>query len=179
MGNVENYVFHYTGKLNQSYVMITEDTREAVYEAVCEKIKLFSDTPYVFHNIITGKSENRMISHTVTTSMAINSISGNLTSSFDVDKQPVWNVFEEMGYGFHIGLRGIAVNYEITHNGEVVGSVIMAGTGAMNPKYSDSAVGKMPAKGIFRVNCAKEDIEGAFMLCFALSRTDLALDQLK
>lgn len=176
--NTENFIFHYTGKMNQSYVMKTEDGT-VVYEAVCDKITLFKDTPYRFCDRIAGTESLKMISHTVTHTVGVESFSGNIDSSFTVDKVHVWEMLAEEGFGYHFHLNGLAVCYDVTYNGEEAGTIQAAGTGTMNPKYKDNPIGQIPANGIFRISCSREFIPGFFMLCFAFSKTELAIKQMK
>ena len=173
-----NYVFHFTGKANQSYVM-KNDQGEIVYEAICEKISLFKDTPYRFCDRITGQETQRMVSHTVTHALKINGFGGNISSSFKLDKQVVWQVLADMGYDFHFRIQGLHACFDLTRDGQPVGTLETAGTGLMNPKYANSPVGKVPTNGIYRVCCSEEDIPGFFLVCFTLAKTEFAMNLLK
>lgn len=175
---MENYVFHYTGKLNQSYVMKREDG-SVVFEAICEKITLFRPTPYRFVDHARGGEEVRMISHTVTRSVGDEGLSAAVSSFFKVDGEKVWSVISRQGYGYAARLRGITIRYDVTRNGQPAGTIEAAGTGVVNPKYKDSKLGQLPANGIYRISCAEEDTAGFFLLCFAFAKTQLAMKQLR
>lgn len=169
------YVFHFTGKMNQSHIMKDTDGH-TVYEAVCGGMSLIKDTAYTFRDGLTGAEVEHMIGHTVTRSAGFgDNFSANLSSSFTVDKVAVWDTLAEMGYGFSFSLNGLAPHYEVSRWGVPVGFVESAGTGLMNPKYKDNPIGKMPTRGIYRVSCRRSDIPGFFLICFALSRTDETL----
>ena len=172
----EDFAFHFTGKLNQDHIM-KDSYGNAVYEALCSGISLIKDTEYNFVDRLSGEETKKMIGHTKSNSIGNgNGISVNISSSFTVDKVSVWDVLAEMGYGFNFGLNGIVPRYTVSLWGEVVGYVESAGTGLMNPKYKDSAAGKIPAKGIYKAHCRRSDIPGFFLICFALSRTDTSLN---
>lgn len=173
----ENFIFHFTGKLNQSYVMKSEDGT-AVYEAVCEKMSLFKATPYRFVDHTAVRESVKMIGHTTTNSVGFNNFSGAISSSFSVDKEDVWEVLSREGFGYTFRLKGLTICYDVTLNGQLAGTIECAGTGVMNPKYKDSKLGQIPANGIFKVSCCREDIPGFFMLCFAFSKTEIAMKQL-
>lgn len=173
---VEDFVYHFTGKLNQSQIMKSSDGTP-VYEAVCNGVKLIKDTSYTFRDCITNTETEKMIGHTVSHSIGNGAgFEATISSSFTVDQVPVWDVLAGMGYGFRFSLNGIKPHYEVTLWSENIGWVESAGTGAMNPKYADSAIGKMPTRGIYRVHGRRSDIPGLFLICFALSRTDETLN---
>lgn len=167
----EEFVFHFTGKLNQSYVM-KNSYGEAVYEANCNGVKLVKDTEYEFKNCINGTSSTKMISHTITDSYGNGAFGTTVKSAFKIDGENCWDVLADMGYGFDFGLNGIKAHYDVRHHGVDIGYVELGGTGLMNEKYKDNPLGKMPANGIFKIECTKSEIEGMFLICFCLSRTE-------
>lgn len=169
---MEEFVYHFTGKLNQSQIM-KDAAGNPVYEAVCEKITLFKATPFRFCNRLTGEEHLRQIGHTMTCSAGIGeNFSVDLSSSFDIDGKGIWEILTDMGYGFRFSLNGLAAHYDVTRCGKEAGFVELAGTGLMNPKYKDNPLGKIPTKGIYRVQCRRRDVEGMFLICLALTRTE-------
>lgn len=175
-GEKEFFVYHFTGKLNQSQVM-KDSNGNVVYEAVCDGIKLIKDTGYNFIDRLSGEESKKMISHTLSKSIGDgDGFSVNISSSFNVDKVPVWDIIAKMGYGFKFGMNGLTPHYTVQRYGTEVGYIENGGTGLMNPKYKDNPLGKVPTSGIFKVYCSRADIPGFFMICFALSRTDTSLN---
>lgn len=171
----EDFVFHFTGKLNQSYIM--EDRfEEPVYEAICNGIKLFKDTEFEFKNHINGASSTKMIGHAVTTSYGNDSFSTAVKSAFKIDGENCWDVLASMGYGFEFSLNGIKAHYEVKHMGVNIGYAELAGTGAVNKEYENNPLGKLPTNGIFKVNCPRSEVEGMFLVCFCLSKTDTTIN---
>lgn len=171
-GEKETFVYHFAGKLNQDQVM-KDSNGELVYEALCEKVTMMKDTPFHFHDLITGEESRKMISHTITHSAGESEgFHATISSTFKVDGVSVWDVIADMGYSFTFGMHGIACHYEVSRWGENIGYAELGGTGLMNPKYKDNPLGKVPTNGIFKVECRREDIPGLFLICFALSRTE-------
>lgn len=170
----EEFIFHFTGKLNQSYIM-EDKNGEGVYEAVCEKVTLVKDTAFDFRNLKSGKCETKMIGHTVTTSIGDGAFGSNIRSSFTIDGQNNWDYLAAMGYGFDFGLNGIKCHYEVRHHGVNIGSIEIAGMEAVNEKYKNNPLAKMPANGIFRISCQRSEIEGMFLIAFCLSKTEETL----
>lgn len=170
----EEFVFHFTGKLNQDFVM-KNSYGEPVYEAICNGVKLVKDTEYEFKNCVTGATSTKKISHTITNSFANGTISTAVKSAFKIDGKSCWDVIADMGYGFDFGLNGIKAHYDVKHEGVDIGYVELGGTGLMNEKYKDNPLGKVPTNGIFKVECPKSEVEGMFLICFCLSRTEETL----
>lgn len=170
----EEYVFHFTGKLNQSYVMKNK-YKEPVYEANCDGLKLVSNTKYEFKNCKTGEASTKMISHTVTDSYGNGSVSTAVKSSFKIDGESCWDVLADMGYGFDFSLNGIKAHYEVRHHGVNIGYAELGGTGLMNEKYKNNPLGKAPTNGIFKIECPESEIEAMFLICFCITKTEETL----
>lgn len=170
----EEFVFHFTGKLNQSYVM-KNSYGEPVYEANCAGVKLVKDTEFEFKNCVDGSTSTKMISHTVTNSFGNGAFSTAVKSAFNIDGKNCWDVLADMGYGFDFGLNGIKVHYDVRHHGVDIGFIEIGGTGLMDEKYKDNPLGKVPTNGIFKIVCPKSEIEGMFLTCFCITRTEETL----
>lgn len=173
----EDFVFHFTGKANQSHVM--KDANGAVvYEATTEKLLAIKPRPFVFRNCMNGQEETRMVSATVTTSAGGSDISDGMTisSTFKIDGQDVWDLIAADGYGFRFSLHGIAAHYDVKRWQQPAGYAELGGTGLMNPKYKDNPLGKAPTNGIFKVHCKRSDVPGFFLICFAISHTEMTIE---
>lgn len=172
---LQDYIFHFTGKMNQSYVMKDKFGKE-VYCAICNGIKLIKDTDFEFKNSMTGAAQLKKIGHTVTLSMSSGSpFGGSISSAFTIDGKNCWDILADMGYGFDFSLKGLKGHYAVKHYGVSVGDIEAAGTEVLNEKYEGNALAKMPAQGIFRLSCSPSEIEGFFMICFCLARTENTL----
>lgn len=171
----QDYVFHFTGKMNQSFIMENEDGMP-VYEAVCGGVTLVKDTDFDFRNLLTGESQSKKIGHTITSSVGSGSdASINVSSAFKIDRVNCWDVLAEMGYGFSFSLKGLKCHYEITRYGAYIGYAETAGTEVLNAKYENNPLGKIPTNGIFRISCKPSEIEGVFLICFCLSKTEMTI----
>lgn len=166
-----DYVFHFTGKLNQSYIM-ESSTGSPIYEALCDGVTLVKDTKYEFKNHITGNSETKMISHTVSHSYGSEGLGMTISSAFNIDGQNCWDVLASKGYGFDFSLNGVKAHYEVKHMGVNIGYVELGGTALYNEKYENNPLGKIPTNGIFKVNCPASEVEEMFLICFCLSKTE-------
>ena len=173
-----SYVFHFTGKLNQSYVM-EKPYGDAVYRAECAGISIFRDTTYTFVNCLTGIQEVKKIGKTVTTSVGDgNGFGVTITSSFKIDKVSVWDIIADMGYGFEFRLNGLCAHYDIYKNDELAGYVELGGSGLYKEQYKDSKLGHVPTNGIFKVECGENEIPAFFLICFAITRTEMAMNNM-
>lgn len=171
----EEYVFHFTGHLNQDYVMKNK-FGEPVYEAVCNGIKLVKDTEFEFRNIVTGETSTKKIGHTTTQTYGNGSFNIPLKSSFKIDGNNCWDVLAQMGYGFEFSLNGIKAHYEVNHHGVNIGYAELGGTCLVDKKHENNPLAKAPTNGIFKVSCPKSEIEGMFLICFCITKTDLTIN---
>lgn len=178
MKEYETYIFHYCGKLNQNYVL--KDLQgNILYEAICEKIRLFKDTPYLFCDHLNNYNTRKMISHTITHSVNFNGFSDTIKSSFKVDNEEIWQLLCDMGYDFHFQLNGLHVHFDMLKDNEAIGYIETGGTELIDAKYANSPLGKIPSGNIYKISCEKENIPGFFLMCFALAKTELSLELLK
>lgn len=176
MNTLNNYVFHFTGKLNQSYIM-EEPYGAPVYKADCAGISLFKDTTFTFINCLTGSEETKKVGKTTTVSFGNGlGFSTNITSGFNIDKISVWDMIADMGYDFTFRLNGLCAHFDIFRDGQFIGYAELGGSGLYKEQYKDSKLGQIPTNGIFKVECAEPDIPGVFLICFALSKTEMALN---
>lgn len=173
---LNQYVFHFTGKLNQSYVM-EKPYSEAVYKADCAGLTLFKDTTFYFRNCLTGSEEEKKVGKTITRSIGAEEFfSFDVSSYFTIDKVPVWDILRDMGLDFEFSMKGICPHYDIYKHGEYIGYAELGGTGLFMEKYKNNKLGQFPSNGIFKVECAEEDIPEVFLACFTLSRTVSTID---
>ena len=172
----QDYIFHYTGTLNQSFVMKDAFGGE-VFRADCDGIQLFKATDYDFVNLQTGEHAARKIGHTVTVTTGNGSVLfPAMSSSFKIDGRDCWSFLADLGYTMEFSLKGLRCHYEVKHLGVSVGSVETAGTEILNEKYAGNPLAKLPAKGLYRVSCRPGEAEGFFLICFCLSKTEATVE---
>ena len=174
----KEYYFHWTGKLNQSYVLETME-REAVYEAICDHIGVFTPYRYTFANRLSGTSTEHKVSHTVTSSYGrdignVNiSFSDMSSSRFKVDGVNNWDHLSSLGYSIEPERSGIKLNFNILRGGAAVAYLEAAGVNILKDGAESKLGEKLPGTGLFKVSCRESDIEGVFFACFCLSRIEL------
>ncbi len=171
----EPYVIHFTGRMNQDYIMKDAD-QAPVFEALCEKVQLVKDTAYDFVDHTNGTTVRRMVGHTLTRSIGAGegfTFRMPITSGFNLDGVYVWDYLAEQGYGFDFSMRGLSCVFSVKHWGVPVGEIVTAGSGVMNEKYKDNPLGKVPANGIYTVSCRPSEAEMIFLIAFTLARVEL------
>lgn len=167
----EEYYFHWTGKLNQSYVMETP-SRTPVYEAICQKVRFFRPTEYRFQDHRTGSSRTHMISHTVTVRYSSGGFSVPDSSTFKIDGENNWAYLARNGYTLEPRREGIRLNFDLLRYGIPVAVLEAAGTNLLRDDESQRKLGDLPAPGVYRVRCKESDLEMVFMACFSASRVE-------
>ncbi len=168
----QDYTWHFTGKLNQSYVM--EDAFGAeVYRADCEKLQLIKDTAYDFSDLRTGETFRKMVSHTLTLSEGLPggfNLQVPISSVFKLDGVKCWDYLAQLGYGFDFSLRGLTACYDVKHYGVPVAHLEEAGSEILKKKYKGNVLGRIPTKGLYRISCRPSDVPAVFMIAFVLNR---------
>ncbi len=170
---VEEYYFHYCGKLNQSYIMETPD-REPIYEITCDKMGVLNDYIYTFKNHLTGKEFTSNVTHTVTTSYGTDNFSLVDKSYFKIDDVNIWDYIANMGYSLEPYLDPVVFSFKVRHYGIEVADIKAAGTNIL-PEYEgkgglrDMALGG----GMYKIHCREDDIEAAAIIAFAATRVQI------
>ena len=163
----KEYYFHFTGTTNQSYILETLD-RKPIYEAICDKIGIVSKYKFTFINHLTGKKDEHLVSHVVSSSYD-NFVT---SSNFKIDDINVWDILGNEGYSLEPHFNGLKSYFEILHYGIKVAKIELSGTNA----YKDGAnklLGNIPIKGMFKVYAKESDIDMVFLCAFILSKVDL------
>ncbi len=163
------YYFHFTGKLNQSYVMETND-KKPVMEANCDKIGIVTKFKFTFVNHLTGKETPHEVSHTTTTSY------DNFTdkSYFKIDGVNCWQYIAKEGYSLDADFKDLThFTYTVKRYGIKVGKISTAGSNVLKEGNKDD-YNLMSVQGCYVVNCKQSDLEGFFAACFILARVNIA-----
>ncbi|MCQ2435986.1 MAG: DUF3592 domain-containing protein [Clostridia bacterium] len=164
-----DYLFHYTGKLNQSYILKTAEDKTPVYEAVCDKMAVIGASDYTFVNHVTCHRKQLKIGHTTETSYGNGNLSMITDSYFKIDGQICWDVLGNMGYSVEPYLEKFNIAVDVKKYGIKVAHFEQAGSNVVSEKQTKlGEVLKSP--GIYKVNCRESDIEGVFLACFCFSR---------
>lgn len=172
---VRDYYFHWTGKLNQSYILETPE-RKAVMEAICDHIGVFTPYRYTFANWNTGKKEEHKVSHTVTTRYGSGSENASFSvvsaSGFKIDGVNNWEYLVGLGYSVEPKREGIKLNFDVLRGGVPVAFLEAAGVNILKDDKKSVLGEKLPGTGLFKVSCKDTDLEGVFAACFCVSRVE-------
>lgn len=170
-----DYYFHWTGKLNQSFVLETPE-RKAVFEAVCDHIGVLTPYRYTFTNHVTGESREHKISHTVTNRVGHGSDSVSFSvvsaSEFKIDDVNNWTYLANLGYSVKPEQDGIKLNFDVLHHGVPVARLEAAGTNILKDSAGSLLGDKLPGTGLFKLSCKDSDLAGVFYACFCVSRVE-------
>ena len=180
MNNTEEkkeYYFHFTGKLNQSYIMETPD-RTPIYEANCDKITALKPFTFTFKNCKTGESAVHQISHVTTIEVgSSNNVSdwkNNIVTNsyFKIDGMNIWDYIGKLGYSLEPEFTGVKINFNIMHYGVNVARLEAAGTNVLNNDKDYGKLGDLPTQGLYKVYCKDSDIDAVFLAAFTTSRVE-------
>ena len=163
------YYFHFTGKLNQSFILETKE-KTPVFEARCDKMGIVSKSKFTFVDSASGRETEHEISHTVSSSY-----NDYVDSSyFKIDGVKCWDHLAKLGYSLEPGMKDIThFTYDVKRYGVKVGVIESAG-GNVLKEGKQTEKNLMSVRGIYIVRCKKTDIEGFFTACFILSRVEVA-----
>lgn len=169
------YYFHWTGRLNQSYVLETP-AREAVYEATCDHIGIFTPYRYTFLDHRTGGSRAHTVTHTVTTRYGNGTETASFSvvsaSDFKIDGVNNWAYLHGLGYSVEPKRSGLKLNFDVLRNGVPAAHLEAAGTNLLKDGAKNPLGDKLPAPGVYRVSCKSSELEAVFYACFCVSRTE-------
>lgn len=168
---VNDYYFHFEGKLNQSYILETKD-RKPVVTMHCDKVGVVGKFKFTFKNELTGKVTEYEVGHTVTSRSGNGSVMVPSKSSFKVNGQDVFKLIGSMGYSIISKIEGFKLNFDIAHLGTVVGSLVAGGVNAMNDDKKYGSLGNLPTKGVFSVKAKESDLDAVALIAFAVSRVE-------
>ena len=170
---VDEYYFHFCGKLNQSYILETPE-REPVYEFICDKMGIVNQYVFTFKNHLTGEETSHNVSHTVSTSYGGENYSIVDTSYFKIDDQNIWDYIADMGYSVEPYLDSLMFSFRIRHYGVEVADLKAAGTNILEQYEDRGGLRDVPMmQGLYRVSCRDEDIEAVAIIAFAVSRVQV------
>lgn len=166
-----DYYFHWTGRMNQSYVLETH-SREPVYEAICDHIGILTPYRFTFANRKTGRTRECKVTHTSTSRYGGEVLSTVSGSHFMIDGVENWEYLGKLGYTVVPKRSGIRLNFDVLHHGVPVAYLEVAGTNILKDGAKNPLGDKLPAPGLYKVSCRDSDLEGVFLACFCVSRVE-------
>lgn len=168
---LEEYYFHFTGKLNQSYVLETTD-RKPIISMTCDKIGVVSKFQFTFKNHLTSKSTHYEVSHTLTSRTGGNGWSIPNKSSFKVNGVDVFKMIADQGYSIVSKIEKFRLNFDICHYGVQVATLRAGGANVAKADKNYGKLGNLPTTGVFTVNAKKSDLDVVALIAFAVSRVE-------
>ena len=168
----QDYLFHFCGKLNQSYIMETPD-RKPVFEMNCDEINLLTDYVYTFKSHVTQDQFTSKISHTVTTEYSSGNISLIDQSYFKIDGMNIWDYIGQKGYSIEPYLDGLGWSYKVSHYGYHVADILKAGRNVLEKYEGEEGLSNLPMTGLYRISCRESDVDAVAMIAFAVSRVEI------
>ena len=168
----QDYLFHFCGKLNQSYIMETPD-RKPVFEMNCDEINLLTDYVYTFKSHVTQDQFTSKISHTVTTEYSSGNTSLIDQSYFKIDGMNIWDYIGQKGYSIEPYLDGLGWSYKVSHYGYHVADILKAGRNVLEKYEGEEGLSNLPMSGLYRISCRESDVDAVAMIAFAVSRVEI------
>ena len=158
-----------TGTIKQAFYL-EDENGNTVYEGKMTKFSLFGASPFEFANHITGKTEVHKVGKTVTVEQGGNDIISFLSrrSYFKYDDKKIWDYLHDEGIRIDTGLSGskLGMRYNVTYKGAPLATVATS-----SPKGTSFITTGM----YFDVTCEEKDLDLAFLVAFAIAKTDQAL----
>ena len=152
--------------IKQGAVMTDEDGNP-VYEAKMIKQSLIGAMQFEFINHLTGKTEQHKVGHTITTETETNGFTNFLStnSRFKLDGKNVWDFLHEEGIRIDSNLSGgkIGMTYNVTLKGLKIATLASTTPGGKSPVTSAHC---------YDVTVEEENLDMAFLVTFAIARTD-------
>lgn len=171
----KDFYFHFTGKLNQSYILETPE-REPIYEAICDHIGVFTPYQYRFVDHRINSVEDHTVTHTKTLRYGNGSDNMNFSvvsnSTFHIDGVSIWEYLTNLGYAVKANQKGIKLNFDVLHYGVPVARLEAAGVNILNDEKKYKLGDKLTSPGLYKVSCKESDIPGVFAACFCVSRVE-------
>lgn len=173
------YYFHpdMRDKSNRQGFIMEDKERRLIYEAILTKNSIFKPCMYDFINHLSGGKKTYAMGHNVQKSEGVTvgstRISQIYDSHFKIDGVNNWEFFESQGYEINIQRNKLAEEVTLYRGGELIAKLESAGKDLFedNADSGKGLLGSLSFGGNYRVDCEDKDLDIAFLLCFALTRT--------
>jgi len=164
----ETYLFVPEGKgLKQGFVL-KDGSGNIVYEAKMTKMALLGAMTFEFTNHLIGKNETHKVGHTLTTetSDGVGDVFST-HSCFKMDGKNIWDLLHEQGIQIANRLAGgkIGMAYEVSLKGQPMATLTSTTPGGKS---------MLTSKYCYDITTEAENLDLAFLVAFAIARTDQA-----
>lgn len=146
---------------------LTDEAGSTAYEAKMLKKSLFGGMQFDFVNHVTGKTVPHKVGHTLTSESenggVLDVVSKN--SRFKLDGKNIWDSLHGQGIRIDTHRTGgkLGMTYSVTLRGQPLATVETS---------TKSGKGLITADHCYRVTADEADLDLAFMVTFAIARTD-------
>lgn len=150
--------------LKQGFFMKDENDT-VIYEAKMTKFSLFGAFEFEFFNHKTGKMEKHKVGHTLTSSQSGMLEMLSIKSRFKYDGQNIWDYLHDLGIRIdsHLSSNKIGMIYNVTFKGKEFATIATS-----SPKGKSI----ITSSYCYDVTCDEENIDLAFLVTFAIARTE-------
>ncbi|MBQ6385348.1 MAG: hypothetical protein IJJ38_04180 [Lachnospiraceae bacterium] len=163
----KTYLFQPEKKILKQGFFMTDEGGNIVCEAKMLKQPLIGAMQFEFVNRLTGKTEPHSVSKTVTTETSTNGFTDlfSTKSRFKLDGKNIWDYLHEAGIRIesHLLKGKLGMSYDVTLKGRPLATVA-----STTPKGK----GMITSPFVYDVTAAEEDLDLAFLVTFAIARTD-------
>ena len=168
--NAKTYLFLPEKKIIKQGFYLEDENKTVVYEAKMTKQGIIGKSDYKFINHITNTEETHKIGHTITIEENNNfddmlEIRERTKSYFKIDGVNIWNYITNMGYTINPNKTNgkLGIMYELRKKDKLVATIEMS-------NLNKSVV--IMNRFVYQVKVAEEDIDIAFLVAFAISKTN-------
>ena len=163
----KTYLYQVDKKITKQGAILTDDGGNTVYEAKMLKNSLFGGMQFEFINHVTGQSHEHKVGHTLTSGSENGTVVDVLSrnSRFKLDGKNVWNALHEQDIRIDSNRTGgkLGMTYSVTRRGQPLATIETS---------TKSGKGFITSDHCYRVTVDEEDLDIAFLVTFAIARTD-------
>lgn len=162
----KTYLFQPEKKFLKQGFFMTDENNNVVYEAKMLKQPLIGSMQFEFINHITNKVEEHKVGQTITIESGSGMLESFSTKSyFKYDNSKIWDYLHEVGIRIdsHLIDRKLGMTYDVTLKGNPMASI------TMTTPHGKSVIA---SRYYFNVTTSEENLDLAFLVTFAIARTE-------
>ena len=163
----KTYLYQPDKKLMKQGAVLTDENGNTVYEAKMLKNALFGGMQFEFVNHLTNQTAEHKVGHTLTSESTTNGVADVLSrnSRFKFDGKNIWDFLHEQGVRIDSNFSGgkLGMTYTVTLKGQPLATLASTTPGGKSLITSPSC---------YNVTVEEKDLDLAFLVTFAVARTD-------
>ena len=165
----KTYLFQPEKKILKQGSVLTDEDGNVVYEAKMLKMPLIGAMDFDFINHVSGKTVSHKVTKTITTESSTNGITSffSTKSRFKLDGVNVWDALHEEGIRIDSAFSGnkLGMTYTVTLKGQPLATIATSTPGGKS---------FITTQHVYSVTAEEADLDLAFLVTFAIARTDQA-----